>query len=511
MLPHTILALLLATSLFADPTVAVTTDRVVLREDQRYCISRSGSNIELQRCSGTNNYQEWNFNNGGEWRSAANDNDCVSVDTVTSTALLTLGSCSSGGYREWDHETDQTIRPMNNPDDYCITYETDIPHDGDSIEITPCYNAATDDSWEWAITRYQMMVLDSDSDYCIGPKGSVANGVYLELQDCDDGDNSQLFRLVGGGTIRPYYNSDLCVDSTSTRRLRLETCDNSRGQNWYRASSSRIRNDASGDCVRYETSTPTTGRDIVVDYSCSSSDPFRWDFVNQEDWYSSSSSANEMLVLRTNTDYCIGLENGVAAIGNRLELARCNENDDSLYWEYSSKQLKPKEDSRLCAEVDGTEEGEQVRLRSCSSTENNMKFDYLSIDEEFALDLDNTVCLSFLGNTNNNGKPIVLDECLQNSRQIWARTERVDYPPAQYTSESTTPANQLIVADDDTRFCISVTSTSPNGLLKLDNCNIDDDKQKWTLTSNGKLNPMQNKGEHYCFDDWNFFNRSHCI
>jgi len=53
----------------------------------------------------------------------------------------------------------------------------------------------------------------------------------------------------------------------------------------------------------------------------------------------------------------------------------------------------------------------------------------------------------------------------------------------------------LIVADDDDRFCITVTSTSPNGLLKLDNCNVDDDKQKWTLSSNGKLYPMLNSGK----------------
>ena len=318
---------------------------------------------------------------------------------------------------------------------------------------------------------------------------------YLELQDCDDGDNSQLFRLVDGGTLRPYYNSNLCVDITSSNRLRLETCDSSRQQNWYKASSSRLRNDYNAKCVRFETSTPAPDRDIVVD-SCSTSDQFRWDFVNQEDWTPTSSEANEMLVLRTNTDYCIGLENGRAISGNRLELARCNENDDSFYWEYSSRQLKPREAEGLCAQVDGLEEGEQIRLRSCSSMEDDQKFDYSTSDEEFSLGFDSTVCLSFLGNTNDNGKPILLDECLKGSRQIWARTERADYPPAQYSSESSTaPANQLIVADDDDRFCITVTSTSPNGLLKLDNCNVDDDKQKWTLSSNGKLYPMLNSGK----------------
>jgi hypothetical protein len=216
-------------------------------------------------------------------------------------------------------------------------------------------------------------------------------------------------------------------------------------------------------------------------------------------WYSTSSDNEQMLVLRTNTDYCIGLDGHSAAAGSRLELDQCNEIDNSFYWEYVSKRLKPVRNGALCAQVEGREEGEQISLQPCSSASSaDQEFDYSVADEQFSLSVDQSKCLSFLGNTNSHGKPIVLDECLKGCRQVWKRTKQLDYPPEEYPCMFDGPsADQLIVADDDSRFCITITSASINGMLKMDDCHIDDDKQKWTLTSRGMLYPKLNPGMWY--------------
>lgn len=520
-------ALLLGAGSIVDPTDAFTSDQIVLREDENFCVAHvlSSSDVELAACQGGNANQDWDFIPGGRWKTVSTPQLCATAPTSL-PAPLKLAPCSVFPPPDnWDHEkyamkTIHTVPPSPTVlSQVCIAYPASAPYIGDAVQADSCpasLGSTNAKKFEWSVTRFQMIVLDSDNNYCVGIKNSnVKKNEYLELQACNSMDTSQLFRLVEGGTLRPYKDLSLCVDAPSTSgKLRLQTCSSFKptpgDQVWSTMSgggsstSVMLQNDGSKDCMRYGASTPVAGSFILTDPSCSvTSNRLQWVLMDKEDWSSSTSNNDHMLVLRTNTDYCIGLEGHHAVVGNRLELDDCDVLDKSFYWEYVSKQLKPVTHGSLCAQVKGRKEGEQVSLQPCSSTIAEQKFDYHTADEQFHLSVDNSVCLSFLGGT-DSGKPIVLDECTKNCRQLWARTKKDRYPPEEYPCTiDGPPGDQMIVADDDPRFCITITSAGINGLLKIDDCHKDDDKQKWTLSSTGALYPKLNPGE------WHIHARAH--
>ena len=506
-------ALLLATGSIFVLTDALTSDQIVLREDETKCVAwvPSSSRVELTACHGGNTDQDWEFNPGGRWKTVSTPQLCATAPTSFPDPLK-VAPCYSflpSPPNNWDHDPHAMKTIHTDSAKVCITYPAKDPNIGDLVWADSCPNATgvpNADKFEWAVTRYQLIVLDSDNNYCIGIQSSnVKNNEYLELQACSSTDKTQLFRLVEGGTLRPYKDLGLCVDAPSTSgKLRLRTCNDPTpgDQVWYAISgggssnSVMLQNKGSLDCMRYGASTPVAGSYILTDPICSSTNNrLQWELMDKEYWSSSTSNNDHLLVLRTNTDYCIGLEGHHTKVGNRLELDYCDTLDNSFYWEYVSKQLKPVTHGSLCAQAKGRKEGEQISLQPCSSTIDEQKFDHHISDEQFHLSVDNSVCLSFLGGT-DSGKPIVLDECTKSCRQLWARTKKDQYPPEEYPCTiDGPPGDQMIVADDDRRFCITITSAGIIGLLKIDDCHKDDDKQKWALSSTGALYPKLNPGE----------------
>ena len=508
-------ALLLATGSIFVLTDALTSDQIVLREDEKICAAHvlSSKDVELAACQGGNPDQDWEFNPGGRWKTVSTPQLCATAPTSFPDPLK-VAPCYSflpSPPNNWDHDPHAMKTIHTDSAKVCITYPAKDPNIGDLVWADSCPNATgvpNADKFVWAVTRYQLIVLDSDNNYCIGIQSSnVKNNEYLELQACSSTDKTQLFRLVEGGTLRPYKDLGLCVDAPSTSgKLRLRTCNDPTpgDQVWYAISgggssnSVMLQNKGSLDCMRYGASTPVAGSYILTDPICSSTNNrLQWELMDKEDWSSSTSNNDHLLVLRTNTDYCIGLEGHHTKVGNRLELDYCDTLDNSFYWEYVSKQLKPVTHGSLCAQAKGRKEGEQISLQPCSSTIDEQKFDHHIFDEQFHLSVDNLVCLSFLGGT-DSGKPIVLDECTKSCRQLWARTKKDQYPPEEYPCTiDGPPGDQMIVADDDRRFCITITSAGINGLLKIDDCHKDDDKQKWALSSTGALYPKLNPGESW--------------
>ena len=98
---------------------------------------------------------------------------------------------------------------------------------------------------------YLVGKLKSDSGKCLDIKGGVvAENVVIDTYSCHDG-GSQLWRLTGGGQLKPFLNESLCLENDIYQsNITLRPCSGtelSLQQKWAHRPAGRIINAASGE------------------------------------------------------------------------------------------------------------------------------------------------------------------------------------------------------------------------------------------------------------------------
>ncbi|MEV0563289.1 ricin-type beta-trefoil lectin domain protein [Dactylosporangium sp. NPDC050588] len=241
--------------------------------DNPYGYSTDGNRIQSFGCNGGSDSQLWTMPGDGTIRIAGKCLDVNNAGTTPGT-YVHLWTCHGLAAQQWEVGPFNSLRNPNS--NLCLDVPNSSTANETKLQVWTCSGSAAQ-SWTPQWTGIGVIRSGVPGKCIDNYLGTGANGNLISSWDCNGGAHSQIFAVMGDGTIRI---RGMCLDiigygTAAGSKIHLYTCNMTTNQIWELGPNNSIRNPVSGRCLDLPNQNTANGTQLWI-WDCNGGRAQEW-------------------------------------------------------------------------------------------------------------------------------------------------------------------------------------------------------------------------------------------
>lgn len=391
--------------------------------------SHDGNNIQLWDCgskdqSGNAN-QQWLFD-GTSIRWTGHPYKCLDVVSGRSDigANIQLSACNVSKGQAWIYDSALKVFRSGVSIKRCLAVADPSFSNGANLQLGDC-GTTPSKIFDIHVSAYsdqdlKGIQLASAPDKCLDIFGngiiSPGNNTNVQLWDCSIYGIAPVWHL-DGSAIKYGNIPNKCLDLSGSNtadgtNIQLHTCNDTDAQKWiYDVGTQSIRSRIDlTKCLDLTHSDTTDGTNIHL-WSCNSTDAQQWLVDGVPSAMPDPTAQNQRVHLVMDPDKCIAARGGSTDNGTNIRLRSCSR-VEAQYFTYDAWQLKMQKDPTKCVDLylSETKNGNNIQIWDCNGTKaQQWIYDGFSKAFRSAIDLDK--CLDLYHSDTADNTNIQIYDC----------------------------------------------------------------------------------------------------